>query len=262
LIPSLIALRDQLQQQHQFVTPVRIGAAGGIGSPAAALAAFSLGAAYVVTGSINQACIESGASEHTRKLLSQVEMTDVTMAPAADMFEMGVKVQVLKRGTMFAMRAGRLYELYTRYNSIEELPAEEREKLERTIFRRNLDEVWEDTARFFQQRDPRQIERALKDPHQKMALIFRWYLGLSSRWSNQGEVGREMDYQIWCGPSMGAFNDWVRGSYLEAIENRRVADVAQQLMRGTAYLQRIEILKSQGIPLPASLRVFPIRPLH
>ncbi len=262
LIPSLIALRDQLQQQHQFVTPVRIGAAGGIGSPAAALAAFSLGAAYVVTGSINQACIESGASEHTRKLLSQVEMTDVTMAPAADMFEMGVKVQVLKRGTMFAMRAGRLYELYTRYNSIEELPAEEREKLERTIFRRNLDEVWEDTARFFQQRDPRQIERALKDPHQKMALIFRWYLGLSSRWSNQGEAGREMDYQIWCGPSMGAFNDWVRGSYLEAVENRRVADVAQQLMRGTAYLQRIEILKSQGIPLPASLRVFPIRPLH
>ncbi len=26
------------------------------------------------------------------------------MAPAADMFEMGVKVQVLKRGTLFAMR--------------------------------------------------------------------------------------------------------------------------------------------------------------
>ena len=27
------------------------------------------------------------------------------MAPAADMFEMGVKLQVLKRGTMFPMRA-------------------------------------------------------------------------------------------------------------------------------------------------------------
>jgi PfaD family protein len=262
LIPSMIDLRDQLQKQHQFATPVRIGAAGGIGSPSAALAAFSLGAAYIVTGSINQACVESGASEHTRKLLAQAEMTDVTMAPAADMFEMGVKVQVLKRGTMFAMRASRLYELYSRYNSIEELPAEERDKLERTIFRRNLDEVWQETVQFFQQRDPRQIERAQKDPHQKMALLFRWYLGLSSRWSNRGEAGREMDYQIWCGPSMGAFNDWVRGSYLEAIENRRVADVALLLLQGAAYLQRLEILKSQGILLPSALRHFPIRPLH
>ena len=34
------------------------------------------------------------------------------MAPAADMFEMGVKLQVLKRGTMFPMRAQKLYELY------------------------------------------------------------------------------------------------------------------------------------------------------
>ena len=32
-------------------------------------------------------------------------MADVMMAPSADMFEMGVKVQVLKTGTMFAMRA-------------------------------------------------------------------------------------------------------------------------------------------------------------
>jgi trans-AT polyketide synthase, acyltransferase and oxidoreductase domains len=55
-----------------------------------------------------------------------------------------------------------------------------------------------------------------------MALIFRWYLGLSSRWSNSGEQGREMDYQIWCGPSMGSFNDWVRGTYLEDYQNRRL----------------------------------------
>ncbi len=44
------------------------------------------------------------------------------MAPSADMFEMGVKVQVLKTGTMFAMRASKLYELYTKYDSIEADP--------------------------------------------------------------------------------------------------------------------------------------------
>jgi len=50
------------------------------------------------------------------------------MAPAGDMFEMGVKVQVLKRGTMFAMRAQKLYELYTRYSAWEDVPQQEREK--------------------------------------------------------------------------------------------------------------------------------------
>ena len=85
-----------------------------------------MGAAYIVTGSINQACVEAGASEHTRKLLATTEMADVTMAPAADMFEMGVKLQVVKRGTLFPMRANKLYEIYTRYDSIEAIPVDER----------------------------------------------------------------------------------------------------------------------------------------
>ena len=57
------------------------------------------------------------------------------MAPAADMFEMGVKVQVLKRGTMFAMRAAKLYELYRAYPSLEQIPAAERANLEKNLFR-------------------------------------------------------------------------------------------------------------------------------
>ena len=39
-----------------------------------------------------------------------------------------------------------------------------------------------------------------------------------------------MDYQIWCGPSMGAFNDWVKGTDLEVVENRKVAVVAERIM--------------------------------
>src|ERR671935_238903 len=92
--------------------PLRVGAAGGIAPPASAAAAFLMGAAYVLTGSINQACVESGSSDPVREMLAAAEQADVIMAPAADMFEMGVKVQVLKRGTMFAMRAQKLYELY------------------------------------------------------------------------------------------------------------------------------------------------------
>lgn len=262
LIPSMLALRDEIQTQRQYAQPVRIGAAGGIGTPGAAAAAFAMGAAYIVTGSINQSCIEAGSSQHTRNLLAQAGMADVAMAPAADMFEMGVRVQVLKRGTMFAMRASHLYEIYSRYNSIDDIPLPEREKLEKTIFKRNLDSVWEETVRFFTERDPRQIERAEKDPRQKMALVFRWYLGLSSRWSNTGEPGREMDYQIWCGPAMGTFNDWARGTYLESPENRQIVDVSMHLLTGAAYLLRLRMLTLQGIQLPASLeQYYPAKPL-
>ena len=94
LLPSIIALRDEIQRQYHYQRPVRVGAAGGIGTPEAALAAFMMGASYIVTGSVNHSCIEAGTSEHTKQLLAQAGMADVVMAPCADMFEMGVKVQL------------------------------------------------------------------------------------------------------------------------------------------------------------------------
>lgn len=256
LLPSIISLRDEIQAEYNYPVPVRVGAGGGIGTPSAALAAFMMGAAYVVTGSINQSTLEAGASAHTKKLLAQADMADVMMAPAADMFEMGVKVQLLKRGTMFPMRAQRLYEIYTSHNSIDEIDPAERDKLEKQFFKRPMEDIWNDTVAYFMERDPDQITRAENNPKRKMALIFRWYLGLSSRWSNSGEKGRELDYQIWCGPSMGAFNAWVKGSYLEAPENRRVADVAEQMMRGAAFLYRVQTLKMQMVYLPPRLAAY------
>jgi PfaD family protein len=172
------------------------------------------------------------------------------MAPAADMFEMGVKLQVLKRGTLFPMRAQKLYELYNQYESIDEIPVKEREKLEKQVFRKGLEEIWESTAAYFAERDPSQIERAASRPKRKMALIFRWYLGLSSNWSNEGTSGREMDYQIWCGPSMGAFNAWARGSHLEEVTGRKVADVAKQILTGAAFAYRVQSLATQGVQFP------------
>lgn len=262
LLPSLLSLRDELQEVHGYAEPVRVGAAGGIGTPTAALAAFVMGAAYVVTGSVNQSCVEAGASEHTRKLLAEADMADVTMAPAADMFEMGVKLQVLKRGTLFPMRAQKLYELYTQYNSIDEIPGKDREKLEKQIFRNSLEQIWEDTAAYFAERDPGQIERAAARPKRKMALVFRWYLGLSSNWSNEGVKGREMDYQIWCGPAMGAFNAWVRNSYLEDVRNRRVADVAKQILTGAAFAYRVRNLATQGMRFSPSCSAYHPQPIE
>ncbi len=249
LVPTMLALRDRMQAQYGYDEPLRVGAAGGISTPASAAAAFAMGAAYVLTGSVNQACLESGSSDAVREMLAQAEQADTIMAPAADMFEMGVKVQVLKRGTMFAMRAAKLYELYRAYPSMEALPAAERANLEKNLFRAPLTEIWDKTRAFFLQRDPSQIARADGDAKHKMALVFRWYLGLSSRWANAGEPTRRMDYQVWCGPAMGAFNEWTKGSFLEEPRNRRVVTVAFNILYGAAVLLRLQTLRSQGFRL-------------
>jgi trans-AT polyketide synthase/acyltransferase/oxidoreductase domain-containing protein len=259
LVPTLIALRDRLQQQYDYEVPLRVGAAGGIATPASAAAAFAMGAAYVLTGSVNQACVESGSSDAVREMLAQAEQADTIMAPAADMFEMGVKVQVLKRGTMFAMRAAKLYELYRTYPSLEALPAAERAHIEKNLFRAPLAEIWDQTRAFFLQRDPAQVERANRDAKHKMALVFRWYLGLSSRWANAGDPTRRLDYQVWCGPAMGAFNEWSKGSFLEQPRHRRVVTVAFNILYGAAVLLRVQTLRSQGLPLPSAWsRVTPL----
>ena len=263
LLPSVIALRDDIQAQRQYPVESRVGAGGGVGNQDAALACYMMGAAYVVTGSVNQSCVEAGASEHTRKLLAQAGMADVVMAPASDMFERGIKLQVLKKGTLFPMRAQKLYDLYTTYNSLSEIPAVELEKLEKQILQNSVDTIWQQTVEFFEKRDPSVIEKAKNNPKKQMALVFRWYLGLSSRWSNAGVKGREFDYQIWSGPAMGAFNDWVASTYLNDYKNRKVVDVAEHLMYGAAYQHRIQVLKSQGLYLPSQYqRYIPSAPIH
>lgn len=250
LIPTMLALRDRVQREHGYASRPRIGAAGGIATPAGAAGAFAMGAAYIVTGSVNQACIESGSSDLARNMLAEAAQADTAMAPAVDMFEMGVKVQVLKRGTLFPMRAAKLFECFRNYPGIEAIPAAERENLEKTIFRAPLTDIWRTTKAFFDERDPDQIRRAERDPKHKLALICRWYLGMSSRWAIAGEASRKADYQVWCGPAMGAFNEWARGSHLEQPAGRRVVDVALNLLHGAAVIQRTNILRCQGIAPP------------
>lgn len=250
LLPTLQRLRDEIQSIYNYAAIPRIGIAGGIGTPHAAAAAFSMGAAYVVTGSINQACVESGTSPLVREMLAQAGQTDITDAPAADMFEMGVKVQVLKKGTRFPERAVRLYDIFKRYDSMDAIPQEERKKIEGFIFRDTLENIWEKTAAFFEKHNVKQLDKAAADPKHKLALICRWYLGSAVHWANKGVADRKEDFQIWCGPAMGAFNDWARNSYLEIPENRRVADVNRQILYGAALLLREQSLRSQNVAIP------------
>ena len=262
LLPMIIDLAQEVADAHGYARAPRVGVGGGLGTPAALASAFAAGAAYVVTGSVNQAAVESALSEDGRRLLAQASTTDVAMAPAADMFEMGVEVQVLKRGTLFAQRGRELYRIFRAYPSLEAIPAAERKAMEERILGRSVDAVWADTKSFFSQRDPREIERAESEPKHKMALVFRWYLFMGAQWARSGEVARRGDYQIWCGPAMGAFNDWVRGSFLEPIENRSVVQIALNLLEGAAHATRAHQLRLAGVPLSPRDAAFRPRPLR
>jgi PfaD family protein len=260
LLPVMLELASTVAARSG-TPPVRVGAAGGLGTPQAVASAFAAGAAYVVTGSVNQAAVEAGLSESAKELLAAADIADVCMAPASDMFELGIKLQVLRRGTFFAGRAAQLYEAYRSYDSLAAIPAEPRARLEKEVLRQTFDEAWADTRAYWLERDPAEVARAERDPRHRMALVFRSYLGQSSRWAISGEPTRRGDYQIWCGPAMGAFNRWTRGSFLSWPKHRRVVQIARNLLQGAAVITRAQQLRTSGVAVPAAAFVFPPRPL-
>jgi trans-AT polyketide synthase, acyltransferase and oxidoreductase domains len=234
LMPAMIRLRDDMMAKHGYVKTICVGAAGGIGSPQAAAAAFILGADFVLTGSINQCTVEAGTSDAVKDLLQQMNVQDTAYAPAGDMFEMGARVQVLKRGLFFPARANKLYELYQRHHSLDEIDPSIRKQIEEKFFRRSFAEVWEETAAYYQRSDPSKLAEIEASPKHKMAAIFKWYFVHSTRLAMDGDPAQKVDYQIHCGPALGTFNQWVKGTELENWRNRHVANVAELIMQGAA----------------------------
>ncbi|MGW1990756.1 PfaD family polyunsaturated fatty acid/polyketide biosynthesis protein [Embleya sp. NPDC001921] len=260
-LPQILALRDAVAHRHGIAPRTRIGAAGGLGTPHAVAAAFAMGAAYVVTGSVNQLSLEADTSDRARTMLQAADTMDVAMAPSADMFELGAKVQVLSRGTMFAARAAKLAQLYRDHESLEEIPPAQIARLEREMFRQPLAQVWAQTEEFWRAREPAQADRAAVDAKHRMALVFRWYLGMSSTWATTGTADRSVDYQIWCGPAVGAFNDWRKDGFLADPANLSVVQIARNLMEGATVLTRAHQLRSHGVDLPAQAFTFPAHEL-
>jgi trans-AT polyketide synthase/acyltransferase/oxidoreductase domain-containing protein len=234
LMPVMLSLRDEMTSQHKYGEAIFVGAAGGIGAPEAAAAAFIMGADFILTGSINQCTVEAGTSASVKDMLQTADVQDTAYAPAGDMFELGAKVQVFKKGIFFPARANRLYELYSRHNSIDEIDSKTRSQIEEKYFRRSFDEVWEETKVHYRNTGRKNAEELERSPKQKMALIFRWYFAHSTRLALEGDEQQKLDYQIHCGPSLGAFNRWVRGTELESWRNRHVAEIAERLLDATA----------------------------
>ncbi len=236
LLPTIIRQRNELMDKYLYAERIRVGAAGGIGTPEAAATAFILGADFILTGSINQCSVEANTSDAVKDILQEINIQDTEYAPAGDMFELGAKVQVVRKGVFFPGRGNRLYELYRHYNSLDEIDEKTKAQLQEKYFRRRFEEVYAETKAYYSEYLPEVIESAERNPKLKMALIFKWYFMHSMRLAKQGDLNQQIDYQIHCGPAMGAFNQWVKGTTLENWRNRHVDEIAQKLMQETAAL--------------------------
>ena len=256
LFSSLAAARARICARHSLPeSSIRIGLAGGIATPQSVAAAFQMGAAYVLTGSINQSAVESGLSAAGRALLAKAGPADVAMTPAADMFEQGVQVQVLKRGTLFAMRGKKLHAFYRSGASYETLSPSDRKWMD-DVLGESFETAWRATRAYIEKVNPAEAARADKDGNKRLALVARRYLFMGAQWAREGHPGRVADYQVWCGPAMGAFNEWVSGSFLEPVEARTVRQISLNLMEGAARVTRAGQLRSMGLPVPAELFTF------
>ncbi len=213
LLPLLLRERDRAAARFRGAHAIRIGAAGGLGTPAAVAAAFAMGAAYVLTGTVNQTARESGLSETGKLMLREASMADVAMAPSADMFEFGVKVQVLRKGSLYSQKAARLFE------PLSKLPGDRRNPVGRPSERLSVKfsgavwRMWKPRFHdFFDEESggvaARRGRRASQDGFDFSMVPGDVQTGGQSPASRTGASTTRFGSE----PAIGAFNEWVSGT--------------------------------------------------
>ena len=102
-----------------------------------------MGADFIMTGSINQCTVEAETSGFVKEMLSETGICDTAYAPSETLFEFGTKVQVLKKGTLFPVRANKLFQIYQQYESLSEIDEKTKIQLENVYFNKTFDEIYE-----------------------------------------------------------------------------------------------------------------------
>ena len=203
-----------------------------------------MGADFILTGSINQCTVEAGTSDCVKNLLQEINVQDTDYAPAGDMFELGAKVQVLKKSVFFPARANKLFMLYSHYDSWEDIPGKIKTQIETRYFQKTFAQVWQEVQDYHQRKGQQTtLDKAATNPKHKMALVFRWYFAYSTKLALAGDEKNRVDFQVQTGPALGAFNQWVKDSELESWRKRHVDQIAEKLMQETAELLNSQINK-------------------
>ena len=138
---------------------------------------------------------------------------------------------------LFPARANKLWQLYHRYDSIEDIPEKTQLQIQEKFFKKTFDDVWTETRQHLLSTNrPDEVDNAEQNSKAKMARIFRWYFAHSMQLAFAGNHNERVNFQVHTGPALGAFNQWVKGTPLESWQNRHVAEIGEKIMRDTADL--------------------------
>ncbi|WP_429932781.1 ACP S-malonyltransferase [Agrobacterium vitis] len=222
LLPAVIDLRDAMADGHERV---HIGAAGGLGTPASVKAAVALGAEFILLGSVTQCTVEAATSATAKDLLAKMSINDVEIAPFGPLFDYGMRARMLKRGVFFPARASRLLGLWRDYEAMQDVPPATRQSVEKTILRKTFDEAVQHSKT-----RPGQTAIASLSPKAQMAAVFSDYISESFFLAQRAQPDRVVDYAIYTGSALGAFNQTVQGTPLEHWSARHVDRVMKHLL--------------------------------
>jgi trans-AT polyketide synthase/acyltransferase/oxidoreductase domain-containing protein len=177
--------------------------------------------------------VEAATSDAVKDMLQGMNVHDTDYAPSGELFELGSKVQVLKKGIFFPARATKLVSLYRQHESIDEIDAKTRGLIEERYMKRSLAQVFDEICAAY---PGPEVERAKRSPKHRMALVFKRYFRDATRWALAGDLEHKVDFQVQCGPAQGALNQWAAGAGFASWHDRHVDEIALRLMDETASL--------------------------
>ena len=178
-------------------------------------AAFALGAAYVLTGSVNQACGRVRALRPRREDARPGRVADVIDgARGRHVRAWASRCRCCKRGTMFGARAAKLYEAYRSLPLAGGNPRRRRARLERRRCTPRSTRSGPTPSEFWQQRDPGEIARASATPSTRWRWSSAGTSGNQASWAIDGEPDRRADYQILVRARDGRVQRWTQGRFL------------------------------------------------
>lgn len=238
LLPALLVLRDRQHTASPGLPRVRIGAAGALGTPHAVAGAFMMGADFVLLSSIHQCTLEAGTSALVKDMLQAIEVGDTDHAPSGPLFEQGGQVQVLRKGVFFPARARKLYSVWQHHASLESIDAQTRDQIEEKFLGMSFDVAWQAACKDAERSSSASIvaaelARTERDPKARMATVFRHYFTLGMRSALAGDAARRVNFEVPCGPGLGALNGWISNL---PWQQRPVAEIARRIMDGAAEL--------------------------
>ena len=203
-----------------------------------------------MTGSINQCTVEAATSPAVKDMLCRLDVHDVESTPWVEMFELGARAQVMKRGVFFPARATKLYEIWRRHDSFDAIDPGTRQQIQEKFLGRSFEEAYTEARRDLLDVAPEEVARIDSNPKHKLALVFRSYFKRAFALARSGDQSRRVDYLVYCGSAMGAFNQWVKGTELEPWQQRHVDTIAHRLLDRAAHFlgERSAVLSGEKTP--------------